>query len=613
MRLHRKIIIWDLPEEIAIDKDESIIIYWSRKAKIQNKNTVNIADYLEANSDIIKSDYLRWIDDLLSIKLNDTSLEDLLRNEEGFSYWWMSLTLEKCNFHKSKYIDECIKIIALRYILMEYKFSSIELYSKSSLLNRVIKKYCAGKEIKYLSNVEKKNKEYNIHNKILKAIKYTLKYYIRHVNINDKPDIDKGNILFVNYLLNIDNSAFDSKIFKSNYWGTLSKSLIDDNINTNWLHIFSPNPQFQTSKEAGVFLNRINKNNTHQTHISSSAFISTKLLVKAFFEWIKIRRKTSNLHNVKLPLCKGMDIGLYHKNDLLDSIMGTNLLSNIIWYRLLDRLLEYLPKHRLGIYLQENMDWEKPLVFNWRKHGHSTIIGFPHSTIRYWDLRYFGYTSQAKVIPNYIISSGLMAKKHLEHSGLDSSKLLDAEALRYEHLKINHKKLKSSSIIDTRILVLTEYNVINSNFMLNILNKTIGSYAYKTTVDLKAHPATPIDLKDYEHFKYSNTLNDSIETILTNHYSAVITTSASSVSLEAFLRNKKVIVVHNPRYLNLSPLRDINHSKAYVVSNEDELYWALNDSTDMVGSDPRVEDYMDVASYPEKWIDIIKSFTTNEN
>ena len=37
----------------------------------------------------------------------------------------------------------------------------------------------------------------------------------------------------------------------------------------------------------------------------------------------------------------------------------------------------------------ENQNWERIFLFFWRKNGHGKNIGVKHTTIRYWDLRYF--------------------------------------------------------------------------------------------------------------------------------------------------------------------------------------------------------------------------------
>ena len=41
------------------------------------------------------------------------------------------------------------------------------------------------------------------------------------------------------------------------------------------------------------------------------------------------------------------------------------------------------------MYLQENQGWEFALIQVWEKAKSWELIGVPHSTIRYWDMRYY--------------------------------------------------------------------------------------------------------------------------------------------------------------------------------------------------------------------------------
>ena len=55
----------------------------------------------------------------------------------------------------------------------------------------------------------------------------------------------------------------------------------------------------------------------------------------------------------------------------------------------IDNILSNIPKQKVGIYLLENQAWEKSLISSWNKFNHGGLIGVAHSTIRFWDLRYF--------------------------------------------------------------------------------------------------------------------------------------------------------------------------------------------------------------------------------
>ena len=61
-----------------------------------------------------------------------------------------------------------------------------------------------------------------------------------------------------------------------------------------------------------------------------------------------------------------------------------------------------LPRQRLGLYLCENQGWERIFIRAWRKHGHGKLIGVAHSTIGYWDMRYFDQQDKLIKLPFFL-------------------------------------------------------------------------------------------------------------------------------------------------------------------------------------------------------------------
>ena len=71
-------------------------------------DVVSIPCLVEENSESLRSRYLEWIYDLGEIKINGKRIVDHLEIRSGFSYWWMTLLAEKCNYAKSPQIDDAI-------------------------------------------------------------------------------------------------------------------------------------------------------------------------------------------------------------------------------------------------------------------------------------------------------------------------------------------------------------------------------------------------------------------------------------------------------------------------------------------------------------------------
>ena len=81
--------------------------------------------------------------------------------------------------------------------------------------------------------------------------------------------------------------------------------------------------------------------------------------------------------------------------------------------------LTKLGPQSLGIYLQENQPWEFALIQLWKKLNHNTLVGFPHSSVRYWDLRHYFYPSVYEIGKSYELPRPTMV-------GCSSEDILDA-------------------------------------------------------------------------------------------------------------------------------------------------------------------------------------------
>ena len=93
------------------------------------------------------------------------------------------------------------------------------------------------------------------------------------------------------------------------------------------------------------------------------------------------------------------------ESDWKNSWVGHVAMQNLIWIFLFDKALSQLPYQRKCLYLQENQNWERIFIYTWKKSGHGQIVGVPHSTISFWDLRYFDSITKKyiSVYPNPIL------------------------------------------------------------------------------------------------------------------------------------------------------------------------------------------------------------------
>jgi surface carbohydrate biosynthesis protein (TIGR04326 family) len=159
------------------------------------------------------------------------------------------------------------------------------------------------------------------------------------------------------------------------------------------------------------------------------------------FNFISRSFKTKFREEENLFRSKDLEINFWPllENDWNDSLKGSVLVENLFFIALIDKCIKDLPQQKLGIYLQENNGWERAFIQAWKTYQKSNLIGVPHTTIRYWDLRYideeqiFSQSNGLKLPrPDFMVVNGPAASKVLLGSGFNPEEILEGEALRSE-------------------------------------------------------------------------------------------------------------------------------------------------------------------------------------
>ena len=267
------------------------------------------------------------------------------------------------------------------------------------------------------------------------------------------------------------------------------------------------------------------------------------------------------------------------KDDWNYSFNGSHLIYNLMIIEMYDCVLKNSPFQKAGFYLQENQGWEYALLGAWRKYKHGKIYGVAHSSIRYWDLRYFfdnKHFLDTKLInkfaPNKTIINGPLASKILKDSSHPENRLLHAEALRYMHLVENNNNNMYRSMNFTKILALGDIDINTTKSMILCLEK-INNPNIQTDISIKLHPATYKDLLNFTDLKLINSSQSLDEIIKT--YDLIIIAGSTSAFYEVYLLNKKMVVYLDSSKLNLSPSTSFSNI-IYVSSTKELEYYIKN-------------------------------------
>ena len=109
-------------------------IYWNRYSIDGEKNAFSILKIIEDNSDLIKSIYLNWINEIGNIKIDKKPLYENFKIRNLYSLWWQSYFIQKSNYEHSVQIIDAIKLIALQEWLKNNRFEMFSLFTSNNNL-----------------------------------------------------------------------------------------------------------------------------------------------------------------------------------------------------------------------------------------------------------------------------------------------------------------------------------------------------------------------------------------------------------------------------------------------------------------------------------------------
>ena len=390
-----------------------------------------------------------------------------------------------------------------------------------------------------------------------------------------------GRITFVSYFFNLVPESAVKGEYGSRYWGHLPDSLIQENISTNWLHIYVKDSVCPSVKHATKLIQKFNETGQEkQTHTTLDTFLGFKVIWNTLIDWVrlfKVGRKIRGLGSIEND-----DSGYlwpFMKLDLNESLYGRTALSNLLNFNLFEEALQLLPKQKKGVYLQENQSWEFGLIQAWNAKGHDNLIGVPHGTVRFWDLRYFfdsrsynGNISNQLPRPSKVAVNGNLARNSYLDGGYEQSELVNVEALRYLYLNTANEENNNSQNNDsTVVLVLGDYLAENTYYQLRILEEAYSSFPTNIKILVKPHPNCPIIPSDYPGVKMDVTMG-SISNLLPK-CNVAYTSNVTSAAIDAYCTNVPVISVLNPQTLNMSTLMGVD--EVCFISTANELLNAI--------------------------------------
>jgi surface carbohydrate biosynthesis protein (TIGR04326 family) len=587
------LLVWDA--EDPPPATSSILVLWRSFVSAALPEAVSIPELVERDAVLLRRQYLSWIFELGQTSIQGRSLAEHLQLREGFDYWWMTLLAEKCNYGKSPQIEDAIRLMAFEGWATSHSFSYLELATSNSALARCMRLWCEMRGLSFVWRILAsqtprltwlRRVNQSLPNPV-RALAWLILYAIRRWPLRgaglSEWKAGEGRICFVSYLFNLIPEAEGEGRFESRYWGSLPDILMREQIPSNWLHLYVPDEVLPNPACAAETVRRFNGVAAGiQTHVTLDTFLGPAVLINTLRDWLHLVRIGLRLRRgVFKTQGKALDLGPLFDEEWQRSLFGQPALNNILFYNLLEAALKTLPRQNVGIYLQENQGWEFGFIQVWKAAGHGRMIGSPHSTVRFWDLRYFfdprSYRDSGRSklpLPNHVALNGPAALEAYAMAGYSENDLVEVEALRYLYLGADSARPKPTSrsaIQPLRVLVLGDYLSRNTQRMLRLLEKSADSLPTDIAIVVKSHPACPVDPDEYPGLKMR--LADKPLAKLLGDCDVAYTSSSTSAAVDAYCAGVPVVSLADPCSLNLSPLR--GRRDVVFINTPDQLTTAL--------------------------------------
>jgi len=390
-----------------------------------------------------------------------------------------------------------------------------------------------------------------------------------------------AKITFISYLFNIPDKIKKNQHHESLYWKDLSLFLKIQKVDTNWLHFYINDGQTSSPKKVNQYISKLNSFDNFQKHINIYSFLSLRVIFKTIIQWLRVQKVNYLIKEKLLNSTNRVYLWLLLSNDWKKSINSQIALSNLLTYNLFKAALEEMPTQNKGFYVQENQAWEYGLIHNW-KNKHKLLYGFPHSTVKFWDLRYFNDQNvlikkykNSIPMPDSILCNGPHALNLYTSQGYPKKELIKVESLRYLYLnKLSRPKPNKKALTKCNLLLVGDFLANNTLKQLDTLKKSLPLIKIKNLkITFKPHPACNINLDNYSSLKMKITYEDLKKILPYNDF--IYTSSTTSAAVDAYYAGLIVISYLDGEELNLNPLR--GYKNFFYCENEIMLSSLLND------------------------------------
>ena len=569
------LVVWDSPE--PHDSIDATFADWNGYA--EGDGTVSVLRYVEENAEALRERYLSWVDELGETLVGGRRLVDRMAvGSTGFSLWWMSSIVEK-SFWNTPTMATVVRLLALDDLVEGEAPGSVLVVSDRAEVRQAVQRLCRRRGVRCRSEQAGSVPRWEglgrwavgRSPRPARAFRALYDYAAKGRPVRGRRphrwDDSSSSIFLLSCFGHLTADEAAAGRFDSRYWQGLYGVFRDAGVSTNWLQYFVTSSDVPDLATAATWLDEIDANPVDQgNHALLESYASPRLHARAFGRWLRQVPSTiplralgrrgfgPDLHEVLWPVVR---------DEWLDDLRGARSMHHQLWLAIFEAACGDLPIQQRGLYLYEGASWERAFVHAWRAAGHGELIGVPHATIRFWDLRYYVHPRtrdrtgpHALPQPDRLVRNNVTASAAFEAVDYPEARLVDCESLRYAHLiGIEASERSPCPGGPLRVLVLGEVRVSAMRKMLRMLAEALPHLGFEVELALKAHPNSPVRAEDHPGLDFRSVggpLSD-----LVDDFDVAFSSNGTSAGVDVLLAGLPVVVWLDEDDLNLSDLRGL--------------------------------------------------------
>lgn len=590
------VLLWQGAPEDA--PGEEGLVLWQGAA--HRTGVLSLTEYLDRHAEAIRRRYLAWAQDLGETRIMGRRLRERFIIAGDESLWTYSLFVELSKWNLRS-MDRMLKVMAFELLLAERAPESVTFAGSDADLNRVLRGLCRHLRIGYQwirlprERSTARRPLRRMLPEVVRGLFAQAYFFLARLELPRPatPDsTDALRVLICTPFFNHNADQHDAREFTSRYWATLPRLLVQSGRRVHWLHLFYRHAKIPSARAAGEVLRRIQRDSAGSgSHSFVEAYVPLTAFLGIFGCWCRF---------VLESLLVGMQLRARFarnpcesfwpllRSDWASAFRGVDCVISLVYAQSFDWALRSLPHQDEGILLMENQGWERSLARAWRVHRHGRLAGVPHSTIRFWDLRYHcdprRYATQHRGFlpgPSVVILNGQAAKGEYLATSSVRENLVDCEALRYLHLRQGTpREVNRQGAL--RLLVLSDYLLESTDELLRLVGSAQRIVRAPLQVSVKPHPNCPISLRRYAGIEL-RVVDEAVPQLVPGA-DLVLTSNDTSAAVDAYVGGGRILVYDDCRGVNFSPLRHIQgvtfvHNALDLATAIDKLWEGEGDHT----------------------------------